>query len=109
MFAAGPPLVRLRAPLSPAGRRDWGSGGVSLPFRGAVAPLTSDQSAGVDLRDTFNTATLMVDDADIDIQVGDRIEAGRVTWTVTGGPLDYSSPLTGWRPGLVFSLVRVGV
>lgn len=52
-------------------------------------------------RDTLRAATILFAPADSDIRINDTIDMDDgTTWHVWGLPTTFSSPFTGWQPGM---------
>lgn len=72
----------------------------AISFAGrAGAGRTSEQESFE--RDTMRAATVLFAPADADIHIDDTITTpDGITWHVWGLPTTFSSPFTGWQPGM---------
>lgn len=106
MFPHGEPVTRLRAAeiLDP-----YSKGPVDLDWenpRELVAPTCAvwqEQSNEPDEvgREQVITVTKVAFPAGFDIAAADRFVARGETYQVHGDPFDWTSPFSGWRPGVV--------
>lgn len=112
-FIHGRLVTRLRPRMLPdpysgeLTRVDWvGADRLQIPHCW-LAPVSSEEAPGVD-RDRLTTLRTLHAPHGADIRAGDRIEADGL-WDVDGHPADWTSPLTGWKPGITVSLTRTEV
>ncbi len=106
MFPHGETVTRLRAattvdPYSQESSADWSQPPAELDFPGCAVAASGSSEPLQTAREAVDSDFDVFMPADADVTPQDRLVVRGLVCEVVGRPFVWSSPFTGWTPGLV--------